>query len=37
MHRGSLSPARPAEAWTLASIGLAMAGTHAAEAAPAPH
>jgi simple sugar transport system ATP-binding protein len=36
MHRGTLTPARPAEAWTLASIGLAMAGTHAAEAA-APH
>jgi simple sugar transport system ATP-binding protein len=37
MHRGSLTPARPAEAWTLASIGLAMAGTHVADAAPAPH
>jgi simple sugar transport system ATP-binding protein len=37
MHRGTLTPARPAQAWTLASIGLAMAGTHAAEAAVAPH
>jgi simple sugar transport system ATP-binding protein len=37
MHRGTLTPTRPAEAWTLASIGLAMTGTHAAEAAAAPH
>jgi simple sugar transport system ATP-binding protein len=36
IHRGSLTPSRPAEEWALASIGLAMAGTHAAEAA-APH
>jgi len=37
MYRGSLTPARPAEEWTLASIGLAMAGTHPAEAAATPH
>jgi simple sugar transport system ATP-binding protein len=37
MHRGSLTPARPAEQWTPASIGLAMAGTRAAEAAATPH
>ncbi|EHR70593.1 ATPase component of uncharacterized ABC-type transporter [Burkholderiales bacterium JOSHI_001] len=28
MHRGRLTPARPAAEWTLASIGLAMAGQH---------
>jgi simple sugar transport system ATP-binding protein len=37
MHRGRTTPARPAEEWTLASIGLAMAGARAAEAAAAPH
>jgi ABC-type uncharacterized transport system ATPase subunit len=31
MHRGRLGPARPARDWTLADIGLAMAGArHAA-------
>jgi len=33
MYHGRLSPSRPAEGWTLAAIGLAMAGT--AEAAHA--
>jgi simple sugar transport system ATP-binding protein len=37
MHRGRLTGARPAEAWTLASMGLAMAGTHAGEPASARH
>ena len=32
MHRGRLTPARPAADWTLASIGLAMAGQHEAIA-----
>jgi simple sugar transport system ATP-binding protein len=30
MYRGRLSPLRPAEAWTLAAIGLAMAGAQGA-------
>ena len=35
MHHGRLSAVRPAEAWTLAEIGLAMAGS--ATAAEASH
>jgi simple sugar transport system ATP-binding protein len=34
MHHGRLTPARPAAQWTLASIGLAMAGGSPQEA---PH
>jgi simple sugar transport system ATP-binding protein len=29
MHQGHLTPARPRAAWTLASLGLAMAGSQA--------
>ena len=32
MHHGRLGPALPAHAWTLAAIGLAMAGTAPREA-----
>jgi simple sugar transport system ATP-binding protein len=33
MHAGRLTPARPASAWTLAEIGLAMAGERSRDAA----
>ncbi|CAG2131979.1 Xylose import ATP-binding protein XylG [Cupriavidus numazuensis] len=35
MHRGRLTEARPAQAWTLATLGLAMAGSDAAPAGAA--
>ncbi|WP_011300113.1 ABC transporter ATP-binding protein [Cupriavidus necator] len=35
MHRGRLTEARPAQAWTLATLGLAMAGSDAATAGAA--
>ena len=33
IHAGRLTPARPAKAWTLAELGLAMAGAGARDAA----
>jgi ABC-type uncharacterized transport system ATPase subunit len=33
MHAGHLTPARPAADWTLAELGLAMAGTSSADTA----
>ena len=36
MHAGRLTPARAASSWTLATIGLAMAGTDAARSSTAP-
>jgi simple sugar transport system ATP-binding protein len=37
MHAGQLSPARPREDWTLAQIGLAMAGAHGSRGTRGTH